>query len=175
MASARLEELEQRLARLEAIQEIERLKYRYLRACDRKDPEAIRECFVRDGAELDYGPLGKLAGRDALVDVFTSLALRREAGTWLYHDIHHGHHPDIDVVDESNATGRWTLSFLRVNLEAGAIEQASIEYQDTYVVEAGAWKIRSSRVTPLTSFSLPLPEATKIAAGVAPQDAARPG
>ena len=165
MASASLEELEQRLSRLEAVREIERLKYRYLRACDRKDREAIRECFVADGAELDYGPLGKLAGRDALVDVFTSLALRRDGGTWLYHDIHHGHHPDIDILDDASATGRWTLSFLRVNLEARTIEQASIEYHDTYVVEGGSWKVRSSRVTPLTSFSVPLPATTKVATG----------
>lgn len=171
MARASLEELEQRLSRLEAIKEIERLKYRYLRACDRKDPDAIRECFVRDGAELDYGPLGKLTGRDALVEVFTNLALRRESGTWLYHDVHHGHHPDIDVLDDASATGRWTLSFLRVNLEAGAVEQASIEYHDSYVVEDGAWKIRSSRVTPLTSFSQPLAEAARVAPGVAPLEA----
>lgn len=174
MASASLEELEQRLSRLEAIQGIERLKYRYLRACDRKDPEAIRECFVRDGAQLDYGPLGKLDGRDALVDVFTRLALRRDGGTWLYHDMHHGHHPDIDVLDDGTATGRWTLSFLRVNLDAGAVEQASIEYDDCYVVEGDSWKIRSSRVTPLTSFSLPLPEATRVAAGAASPEAPGP-
>lgn len=174
MAGASLEELEQRLSRLEAIREIERLKYRYLRACDAKDPDAIRECFVHDGAELDYGPLGKLAGRDALVDVYTSLALRREGGTWLYHDVHHGHHPDIEVLDESNATGRWTLSFLRVDLEAGAIEQASIEYRDTYVVEGGTWKVRSSLVTPLTSFSLPLPEAARVSPGVAAPEGPKP-
>ena len=38
--------LEQRLARLEAIEDIGQLKARYLHACDRKDPDAVRACFV---------------------------------------------------------------------------------------------------------------------------------
>jgi len=162
---SQLEELARRVARLEAVGEIEKLKYRYLRACDGKDPDAMRACFVRDGAEIDYGPLGKFTGRDDLVGLYTRLALRREEGTWMYHDIHHGHHPDIEVLDDSRATGRWTLGFMRVNLEADVLEQASIEYLDTYVVEDGTWKIKSSVVTPLTSFSLPLPGAKRVAPG----------
>ena len=161
-----IEELERRLARLEAVGEIERLKYRYLRACDAKDPDSMRECFVKDGAEIDYGPLGSFEGRDQLVDLYSHLALRREAGTWLYHDIHHGHHPDIVVTGEGTATGRWTLSFMRVNLEARVIEHASIEYLDSYALEDGAWRIRTSRVTPLTSFSVPLPDSARVAPGV---------
>jgi len=169
-----IEELERRVARLEAIEQIERLKYRYLRACDHKDAEAMRGCFVRDGAEIDYGPLGTFAGRDQLVDLYTHLALRRDAGTWLYHDVHHGLHPVIDVTSEASATGRWTLSFMRVNLEAQAIEQASIEYLDSYVVEDGAWKIKASKVTPLTSFSVPLPGAARVSPG-APLPPEAPG
>ena len=161
-----IDELARRLARLEAVEQIERLKYRYLRACDRKDPESMRQCFVRDGAEIDYGPLGTFEGRDQLVDLYTRLALRREDGTWLYHDIHQGHHPEIDVTGEGKATGRWTLSFMRVNLENRVIEQASIEYVDSYELEDGAWKIRASKVTPLTSFSVPIPEAARVSAGV---------
>lgn len=160
-----IEDLEQRLARLEAVEQIERIKYRYLRACDAKDPDAMRECFVKDGAEIDYGPLGTFAGRDQLVDLYSGLALRRNEGTWLYHDIHHGHHPDIEVTGDGRATGRWTLSFMRVNLEAQTIEQASIEYSDSYEVEDGAWKIKASKVTPLTSFSVPLPDTARVAPG----------
>lgn len=160
-----IEDLERRLARLEAVEQIERLKYRYLRACDAKDPDAMRECFVKDGAEIDYGPLGTFAGRDQLVDLYSGLALRRSEGTWLHHDIHQGHHPDIEVTGDGRATGRWTLSFMRVNLEAQTIEQASIEYADSYEVEDGAWKIRTSKVTPLTSFSVPLPDTARVAPG----------
>jgi hypothetical protein len=45
------------------------------------------------------------------------------------------------------------------------IEQASIEYRDTYVIEDGSWKIQRSHVTPLTGLSIPLPEQARIAPG----------
>jgi hypothetical protein len=159
-------DLEKRLARLEAIQAIERLKYRYWRACDRKDPDAFRECFVEKGAEIDYGPgLGAFTDREPLVELYTRLALRRSEGGWVYHDIHHGLHPDIELVDDTTATGSWTLSFMRVNLEEKVIEQASVEYRDTYVIEDGCWKIQRSHVTPLTGLSVPLPGSARIAPG----------
>lgn len=37
--------IEARLAALEDIRAIELAKWRYLRACDRKQPEAVRACF----------------------------------------------------------------------------------------------------------------------------------
>jgi len=160
------EQLARRLARLEAIQAIERLKYRYWRACDRKDPGGFRDCFVKEGAEIDYGPgLGAVTDREPMVELYTRLALRREEGQWVFHDMHHGLHPDIDLLDDTTATGSWTLSFLRVNLLEKMIERASIEYRDTYVVEDGSWKIQKSRVTPLTGLSIPLPEGARIGPG----------
>ena len=47
--------LEQRLARLEAIEAIRQLKARYFQACDRKDPGAVRECFLPGAIDLRYG------------------------------------------------------------------------------------------------------------------------
>ncbi|GAA1267622.1 hypothetical protein GCM10009609_33410 [Pseudonocardia aurantiaca] len=35
---------------LEAVQAITRMEYRYWRACDNKDPDGFRRCFVRSGA-----------------------------------------------------------------------------------------------------------------------------
>ena len=42
---------EQRLLRLESIEAIKRLKYRYLRACDKKDPAAIKACTLLSSVE----------------------------------------------------------------------------------------------------------------------------
>ncbi len=47
-----------RLARLEAADAIRALKLRYLRACDDKDPEAMRACFVADGAHIHCWLMG---------------------------------------------------------------------------------------------------------------------
>jgi hypothetical protein len=159
-------DLRKRLARLEAIQAIERLKYRYWRACDSKDPNGFRDCFVKEGAEVDYGPgLGTFTDREPLVELYQALALRREEGRWMYHDVHHGVHPDIELIDDETATGSWTFGFMRVNLVDQVIERASLEYRDTYVIEAGVWKIQKSHVTPLTSLSMPIPDGARIGPG----------
>lgn len=169
-ADPTVEELARRLARLEAIQAIEGLKYRYWRACDAKDPDGLRDCFVKQGAEIDYGPgLGPFHDREDLVAVYTRLALRREDGKWMFHDIHRGQHPEIELVDESHATGRWAFSFLRVNLADQVIEQAAMEYEDRYVVEDGAWKIQASRVRPQTGLRYPIPDRAQIAPGPTPR------
>lgn len=167
MGEPGIEELTARLDRLEAVRAIERLKYRYWRACDRKDPQAVRECFVALGADIDYGPgLGPFGDRDELVDVYTRLALGRDGSGWLFHDMHHGSHPDIEVADDGTARGRWTLSFLRVNRTDEVIERASMEYDDTYVVQNGEWKIKTSHVTLLTAFSTPVPDGIRLSPGV---------
>ena len=73
-------DLAARLERLEIVQAIERLKYRYWRACDAKDPDTFRDCFVKQGADIDYGPgLGAFHDREPLVEVFARLARRRPA------------------------------------------------------------------------------------------------
>lgn len=164
-------DLARKVARLEAIQEIERLKYRYWRACDSKDPGAFRECFVLHGADIDYGPvLGAFDDRERLVELYSSMALRREGDRWLYNDIHHGMHPDIELVDAITATGSWTFWFMRINLADGVVEQSSLEYRDRYVVEDGRWKIQSSHVTPLTGVRFPIPERADVAPGPVPQE-----
>ncbi|MFT4047449.1 MAG: nuclear transport factor 2 family protein [Solimonas sp.] len=47
--SAALAGLGRPVQRLEAIREIEQLKYRYWRACDRKDAETFRDGFIERG------------------------------------------------------------------------------------------------------------------------------
>src|SRR3546814_15169848 len=99
-------DLLRRVQRLEAIHEIERLKYRYWRACDHKDPDAFRECFIKHGADIDYGVVGKFNDREPLVEVFTQVALAKEGASWLVHDVHHGKHPSIEVIDEQTEKDR---------------------------------------------------------------------
>lgn len=157
--------LDRRIRRLEAVEEIKRLKYEYWRACDAKDPEGFRACFVKTGADLDYGVLGVFSDRDALVDVYTGLALRRAGGRWLLNDIHHGKHPVIDLIDDQTATGEWTFWFMQVNLEANVVVQQSMEYRDRYVIEDGAWRIQRSHVHALTGITVPIADGAVIAPG----------
>jgi hypothetical protein len=164
--AAILADLQRRVRALEAIRAIEQLKYRYWRACDRKDAEAFRDCFVASGADLDYGELGRFSDREALVQVFSQVAGARQDGRWLVQDVHHGKHPSVELIDEQTARGEWTMWFMQLRPAEGLLLQASMEYRDHYVIESGCWKIQRSCCTPLTRWHGPLPAGAIIGPGV---------
>ena len=140
--------------------EIEQLKYRYWRACDAKDPEGFRACFVRTGGELDFGPLGR-TDPDAMVGIFRSIALATapDGGPRVL-DMHHGFMPSIEVESAERATGRWTLHFRQVDRVAGTETVSTGEYRDVYVVEDGRWVMSRCLFDPGWSITRPLGEAT---------------
>jgi hypothetical protein len=151
--------LEQRIAALEAVEEIKALKYRYLRACDRKDPDAFRDCFVAKGAFIDYGPrVGRFDDADGIAEVFRTVGLKQVDGRYVILDMHHGMHPVIELVGDGQATGAWSLRFRQVNLVDRTERLSAIEYDDRYEIENGQWRIRSSQVTVLWTLVRPLPE-----------------
>ncbi|WP_300681891.1 nuclear transport factor 2 family protein [Nocardioides sp.] len=155
--------LEERIARLEAIEAIRQLKHRYLRACDLKEPDTFRECFVAHGATVDYGPrIGRFEDADGIAAVFAKIALERVDGELVIFDMHHGLHPDIEVESDTRATGRWTLRFRQVDRRAGTERVSAIEYDDTYVVEDGRWRIQTCLVRTLWTLVTPLPEGHQI-------------
>ncbi|MFD4261349.1 nuclear transport factor 2 family protein [Streptomyces sp. NPDC058534] len=164
--------LAERVARLEAIEEIKTLKHRYLRACDAKDPEAFRACFVAEGAVLDYGErIGRFEGIDALVAVFERVALNRIDGRYTVFDMHHAMHGDIEITGTGSGTGmargRWTLRFRQVDTVAGTERVSAIEYDDGYTAADGAWRIARCQVKTLWTMSRPLAEGCQIAGELA--------
>lgn len=160
--------MEERIAALEAVEQIKVVKHRYLRACDRKDAEGFRECFVTEGAVLDYGPLGAFEGAEALTEVFRRIALKRdEEGRYAVLDMHHAANPVIGLLGEGRAEGVWSLRFRQVDRIARTEKVSAIEYDDRYEVEDGRWKIRSSRVTVLWEMVRPLPEGTSFQGSLA--------
>lgn len=155
--------IEERIAALEAVEEIKRLKYRYLRACDRKEPDAFRECFVADGAVLDYGEaIGQFRNADGIRAVFEAIALKQVDGAYVVFDMHHAVHPDIRVTSSTTAEGEWSLRFRQVDTQRGTQSVGAIEYSDSYVVEDGQWRIQRCEVRELWTMTSPLPEGTRI-------------
>lgn len=157
--------LAERVARLEARQEIEELKYRYLRACDHKDPEEFRACFIREGADIDYGELGAFATVDDLVTLFTRIALARGSEGHVVLDMHHGLHPRITFQSPTEASGRWTLRFRQLDLAEETERVLCGEYDDRYVVEDGAWRLAKHHFRPLWSLTRPLPKGYSVDEG----------
>lgn len=155
--------LAERVARLEAIEDIRRLKHRYLRACDRKQPEVFRDCFVARGAVVDYGPrMGRFEDADGIAEVYRRVALERVDGAYNVLDMHHGLHADVDVTSPTEATGVWTLRFRQLDRRDGVERVSTIEYDDRYELEDGRWRIRSCHVRTLWTLVTPLPEGHQI-------------
>ncbi|AUM18190.1 bile acid 7-alpha dehydratase [Rhodococcus ruber Chol-4] len=155
--------VEERLARLEALEEIRMLKHRYFRACDAKDPEGMRACFVAEGADIYYGPaLGSFDDADGLVEVYARLALERLDDRYVILDMHHGMHPSIEITGEGTATGAWTLRFRQVDLRARTERVSALDYDDDYVVEDDRWKIARCHVRVHWSIERPLTDDAKV-------------
>lgn len=151
--------VEERLARLEAIEQIKALKHRYLRACDAKRPDDFRNCFIAEGAVVDYGPqIGAFEDADGIAAVFSHIALKQVDGKFVVLDMHHAVHADITLLGATEATGAWTLRFRQVDLRGGVERVSAIEYADRYLVEDGEWRIARCEVTVLWTLEQPLAE-----------------
>ncbi|MDH4653996.1 nuclear transport factor 2 family protein [Pseudomonas sp. JS3066] len=128
--------LEQRIARLEALEAVRLLKHRYLNACDLKDVETIRACFAEGPITIDYGPVGTFQERDSFVALYQSLACNERVI-----DLHHGANPELEHLVDDEVAGRWALYYFNVDAETGATRQLGGVYQDRYRRIGGQWKI----------------------------------
>jgi|ERR1700694_902556 len=140
MTAATLDDLVRRVDRIEASDAIRELKARYLAACDAKDLIAIRDCFLEGDVQIDAGPVGLFSNRDAFVERFAELACNEQIM-----DLHLAGNPRIDLLDDDNATGAWSLFFYQINGAAKTVIHMGCSYEDAYRRVHGAWKIRSSR------------------------------
>ena len=140
MSEAALEDIVLRLRSLEAERAIRELKARYLRACDLKDVDGVRETLDPQGAVIDFEGFPRFEDRDAFVAVY------RELGTAPgVFDIHHGANGVIELVSDHEATGRWSLLFHNINLAQRTLTQMGMEYEDRYVARDGRWWIAETR------------------------------
>lgn len=132
--------LEERLQRLEDDRAIRDLKARYLRACDTKDPAAVRDCLLPKGAVIAYDGFPAFADREAFVAVYAELGCA--PGIF---DIHHGANGVIAFDGADRATGQWSLLFHNINLASRTLTQMGVEYDDVYVRQDGRWWIAETR------------------------------
>jgi len=148
------------LEALIARDEIGRLKYRYARACDSKDLGAVRACFSDGTVDIDVGALGRFDDADDFTRAFAEVSLLEEDGRPAVFEMHHVHHPSIEVNGE-RATGNWTLSYRCVNLITAMQIESTGEYQDEYVRQDGEWRISKCHYRDLWTMSSPLPPAAE--------------
>ncbi|CAH0993191.1 hypothetical protein SIN8267_03332 [Sinobacterium norvegicum] len=154
--SAQPSSLEQRIAKLEAIEAIKQLKARYLAACDQKQVEQIRDCFVEQSVDIDYGAVGRFSHRDQLVALFD------QVGNHDYMvEMHHAQNPQITIIDEDTAEAEWGLFYYLVNTQENSLTQLGGCYRDGYRRIDGQWYIAKSH------FSVDSTVASQLSDGVA--------
>jgi amino acid adenylation domain-containing protein/non-ribosomal peptide synthase protein (TIGR01720 family) len=158
-----LDSLTRRVDAMEVIEQIRRLKHRYLRACDDKDIDALRSCFAAAAADIDYGALGRFDNAADFAAAFAAIALvEDDDGRFAIRETHHGVHPEIVLTSEYGATGAWTLQYRSVNLITMQQYVESGEYDDAYVRENGEWKILRSHYRTVWSLSGPLSQEDEV-------------
>ena len=124
---------------LAALEEIRRLKYRYLRCVDLKLWDEIGEVFTAD-ATVDYGTLAlgqpvRLAGRDEIVAF-----LRDKLGPDII-TVHFASQPEIDV-DGAAATGTWSFEDTVIATGYRVLIKGAAFYEDRYARGGdGRWRI----------------------------------
>lgn len=139
-----LAELAARITALEDIEAIRQLKARYLRGCDLKQVDTIRDTLLPVGVRIDYQGFPLLEDREAFLSIYQQMAC--QGGVF---DIHHATNCDITLDGRDAASGRWSLNFRTILLAQRQITRLAVEYEDRYVKQDGRWWIAEtkSRIT----------------------------
>lgn len=140
--------IEARIQRLEAADEIRRLKAHYCDLCDEGyDADALASLFSED-AVWDGGQLGRFDGRDAIRRFFANMP------RVLSFAIHHVTNPVVEVSDDGAcATGRWYLLQAATLIADNRAVWIAGRYEDQFRRVDGAWRFQ--RVALQTRFFTP--------------------
>ena len=125
---------------LVALEEIRRVKYRYLRCVDLKLWDEMADVFTPD-ASAEYGTHAvrqelSLYGRDAIVGY-----LRDNLGPEII-TVHRCGQPEIEI-DGDTATGTWSFEDTVIATTFRVVIKGAAFYEDTYERGAdGKWRIK---------------------------------
>jgi hypothetical protein len=134
--------LEQRIDRLESMEDIKMLKAVYCDLCDRGyDSDGLAALFTED-ASWDGGSFGRYEGREAIRAFFKSIS------GYLVFAAHLVMNPVIVFVDDDTANGKWRLfEPCSAKGENGADSMILLAaYDDVYVRRNGKWLHKSVRL-----------------------------
>ncbi len=132
---------------LAAVEEIKQLKARYFRLLDTQEWDTWGDVFAED-AVMDVSDdtgddeSGLVRGRDRIVTAVS----RALAGA---RTVHHGHMPEIEIIDAQHAAGIWAMRDTVDFASAGEPPRGlhgSGWYHETYERDDGTWRITSMRL-----------------------------
>lgn len=129
--------------RLEDIEDIRQLKYRYFRCIDTANLEELEELFTEDASVKYEGGsyTFEAHGRDKIIEAI-GYGFHNEAIAF-----HHGNHPEIEIISDTEARGRWYLRDWFLDLRRKITTDGTAFYRDQYVKRDGRWWIQHSGYT----------------------------
>jgi len=135
--------IEQRLQALEDKQAILELKYRYLNACDQKQPDLVTACFMPGKVDINFGHIGQFNTRKDFVDIFQKLGCHAHIV-----DMHHAQNPIFLALSEDSAKTKINMRFQSINTQ----DKTSVELGGYYLdgfqkTSEGEWLINQSSFT----------------------------
>lgn len=154
-----IDELRKDVQRLLDIEAIKQLKHAYFRCIDTANLQELGTLFHADvlvhfiGGSYEW----KLQGRKEYLDSIGASFSNRSVGH------HNGHHPEIQMLSETEATGIWYLADNMWILNHNAFTTGTALYWDRYVKQDGRWLISETRYERLYEINQLLEENPELA------------
>jgi hypothetical protein len=154
-----LADLKRDIQRLMDIEAIKQLKHAYFRCIDTANTEELGTLFHEDvlvhfkGGNYEW----KLNGRQEYVDNIGTAFSNQAIGH------HNGHHPEIQMLSATEATGIWYLADNMWILNHNAFTTGTAVYWDRYIKRDGRWLIRETRYERIYEINETLENAPQLA------------
>ncbi len=127
------------MSKMEEIEAIKQLKYKYFRCLDRKEWDGLAETLTEDATcAYDSGKYS-FEGRDGILGFLTGALDNPRIIS-----LHQGHHPEIELTSETTAKGTWYLEDYVIFAESNTAVRGAAFYFDEYVKIDGKWKIKTT-------------------------------
>jgi hypothetical protein len=153
-----IEDLQRQVRMLHDIEAIKRLKHAYFRCIDTVDMEELKRlthpevttCYIGGSYRIE------LQGREEFLEMIAS-SFHAECSCR-----HNGHHPEIEILSETEATGIWYLHDDFYNYRAMVRTEGTALYRDRYLKVDGRWVIRHQSYERIYERIEKIPEMPKL-------------
>jgi hypothetical protein len=141
------------LARLIATTELQALKARYFRCLDGKDWDGFEALFTEDAVFDMRDGRGTNQDPDAVVHGATSIRRFVSEAVAALVTVHQGHMPEIELLDDNQATGVWAMHDLLWPAGGSNTSFSRFEgfghYHERYRRSPEGWRIAALKLTRL--------------------------
>ena len=135
--AAEIEQLRNDIRILKDIEAIKRVKHAYFRCIDTANLTELRDLLHPHLRSKMVGGHYNLEfdNRDDYLEMIANSFNSEFVGQ------HNGHHPEIDILSETEATGKWYLSDIAISLRNKSTTTGTAIYTDKYLKTGGLWQI----------------------------------